>query len=144
MFDPVRFEEITKERFIAQKWRMTAGVVNVVRILANTEIPLSPADIVSELDKEEKSMDLATAYRIIERLESIGMAKRVIGKYMPTGDPLNTADAEHFMICSRTGKAESIFLNYHQHIASQLKREKNFTLQRTDITFYGTRDYAGK
>lgn len=144
MFDPQKFEEIVKERFMAQKWRMTAGVINIVRILANTEIPLSPADMINELDKEDKSMDLATAYRIIERLESIKMAKRVTGKYMPTGDPLNQKDAEHFMICSRTGKAQSIFLNYHEHIASQLKKEKNFTLDHTEITFFGTRDYAGK
>lgn len=139
--NPEEFFNVVRERFQEHSWRMTAGVGNVTRVLAETQCPLSPADIINELDKDEKSIDLATAYRILDRLEEIGMAKRVIGKYMPTADPFNRDEIEHFLVCERTGKAESIFLNYHQAIADQLKKEKNFTLLRTDITFFGTKDY---
>lgn len=143
MLSAKEFEQFVVDRFKENGWRMTAGVRNVSRILADTRLPMSIAEIVATVDSNGKSIDLATGYRIMDRLEQVGMAKRVARKYMPTGDPTNTKETEHFLICEKTGKAESIFLNYHDAIAKQLKKEKNFNLLRTDIVFYGTKDYTG-
>ena len=143
MLDTKEFEQFVTDRFKEKGWRMTAGVRNVARILAETRVPLSISEIVATVDTNGKSIDLATGYRIMDRLDQIGMSKRVNRKYMPTGDPTNTKEVEHFMICEKSGKAESIFLNYHDAIAKQLKKEKNFNLMKTEIVFYGTKDYTG-
>ena len=131
------FQTYTKERFTEQGWRVTAGVRNVVSTLAEIDRPLSAEEIRRQIQDSGKNIDLATVYRILDRLQQIKLVHKVVGKYMPTSDPLNEHEAEHFMLCEKTGKVHSIFLNYHDHIAQQLRKEKGFQLKRTEITFFG-------
>ncbi|PID70502.1 hypothetical protein CSB37_02325 [bacterium DOLZORAL124_38_8] len=143
MLSVAEFEQFVAQRFKEKNWRITAGVRNMARVLAETRKPLSIAEMVATVDSNGKSIDLATGYRIMDRLLETGMAKKVDRKYMPTANPTNTKEVEHFLICEKSGQAESIFLNYHDAIAKQLKKEKNFNLARTEIVFYGTKDYTG-
>lgn len=128
---------LVKERFAPYDWRITAGVKNILKWLLPTDIPLSAQELKDLVEADGKPIDLATVYRILERLIQVKLVHRVIGKFMPTSDPFRDNESEHFLICEKTGKAVSIFLNYHDDIANQLQKEKGFKLKHTDITFFG-------
>lgn len=131
------FLDITHQRFNDNGWRVTAAVKNILKFLVPTQKPMAAQELKDAIESDGKPIDLATVYRILERLIHIKLTKRVIGKFMPTSDPSRQNESEHFLICNKTGRAVSIFLNYHDDIAKQLKKEKDFTLQHTDITFFG-------
>jgi Fe2+ or Zn2+ uptake regulation protein len=137
MLTPQQFTDIVKTRFTQNDWRVTAGVKNILKFLIPTKTPLSAQELKNLVEDDGKRIDLATVYRILERLIYIQLVHRVIGKFMPTSDPSRDQESEHFLICEKTGQAVSIFLNYHNDIAQQLEQEKGFKLRHTDITFFG-------
>lgn len=132
-----QFTDIVKQRFKDQDWRVTAGVKNILKFLIPTDTPLSAQELKDLIEEDGRRIDLATVYRILERLIHVGLVHRVIGKFMATSDPTRDQESEHFLICEKTGKAVSIFLNYHNDISHQLEKEKGFKLRHTDITFFG-------
>lgn len=131
------FIEIAQERFASKNWRITAGVKNVLKFLVPTDRPLSAQELRELIEEDGKPIDLATVYRILERFIYVKLVHRVVNKFMLTSDPFRDQESEHFLICEKTGKAVSIFLNYHSDIAEQLKQEKGFRLKHTEITFFG-------
>ena len=123
--------------FTARGWRVTAGVRNVVRVLEETKIPISSAEICAQLEKDERPIDLTTVYRILDRLISIHFLHSLYGKFILCSDPKNKSDSHHFLVCDNCGKAEEIFLDYFKPIEQQLQREKKFELREVDMNFFG-------
>ncbi len=130
--------------FVARGWRVTAGVQNVVRILEQSQIPISSAEICAQLEKEGRPIDLTTVYRILDRLISIHLLHSLNGKFIRCSDPENKSDSHHFLICDDCGKAEEIFLDYFKSIEQQLQREKKFQLREVDMNFLGLCSHCRK
>ncbi len=131
------FLETVRSLFVAKGWRITAGVLNVIQILEQSQTPLSSAEICDELDKKERPIDLTTVYRILDRLIAVHVLHSLHGKFILCSDPANKGDSHHFLICENCGKAEEIFLDYFKSIEQQLQREKRFHLREVDMTFLG-------
>ena len=123
--------------FSTHGWRVTAGVQNVVRVLEQTQKPISSAEICTQLEKDGRPIDLTTVYRILDRLISLHLLHSLHGKFVRCSDPSNKSDSHHFLICDDCGKAEEIFLDYFKSIEQQLQREKKFKLREVDMTFFG-------
>lgn len=123
--------------FLSHGWRITAGVQNVIRVLEQTEVPISSAEICTKLEESGRPVDLTTVYRILDRLIAVHLLHSLNGKFIRCTDPQNKTDAHHFLVCDNCGRAEEIFLNYFKSIEQQLHREKVFQLRSVEMSFHG-------
>ncbi len=123
--------------FVQKRWRLTAGVRNVVQILSLAMTPLSVQDIGKKLKAQNHPIDATTVYRILERLKECRLIHTLHeGRFVKCSDITN-AKAHHFLRCTKCGGVEEIFLDYKKSIASQLATEKNFLLTDVDLEFWG-------
>ena len=123
-----------EEAFKARHWRVTLGVREVLRLLAEHEHFLSA----HEMEKILKgSLDVTTIYRVLEKLQEVKLVHEFQGKWRICSDPDNTTESHHFLICENCGYAEEIFLDYHDAIAEQLAKEKQFLLKKVHLGFLG-------
>ena len=117
------FTKNVTNTFKENKWRMTAGVRNMLVVLEDSSSLLTIGEIHDHLKAINREIDITTIYRILEKIESIGLVHSTSGKWMKCSDPDNK-DEHHFLICDKCGKSEEIFLDYKRAIAMQLKKEK--------------------
>lgn len=124
-----------KSRFAVEKWRVTLAVREIHNILTKKGSFLSAYEIVKVLDNK---FDVTTVYRVLEKLQQVKLVHEFQGKWKLCTNPTNTAESHHFLICETCGQAEEIFLDYHEAIASQLAKEKDFILKKVHLGFLGT------
>jgi len=132
-----RFEESVSETFSLKKWRLTSGTRNICRVLESTKKPLSAKEISEGLDQIERSVDMTTIYRILDRFVSVGLVHLLDGKFIRCSDPGNAHEEHHFLVCRECASAEEIFLDYRDSISGQLRKEKGFTLEEVELSFHG-------
>jgi len=121
--------------FTARRWRVTLGVREVLRVLNEIEYFVSAHDIEKILGH---SLDVTTIYRVLEKLQEVRFVHEFQGKWRICSDCHNETESHHFLICESCGNAEEIFLDYHEAIADQLAREKQFLLKKVHLGFLGT------
>lgn len=121
--------------FTARRWRVTLGVREVLRVLNENEFFLSAHEMEKTLDY---SLDVTTIYRVLEKLQEVRFVHEFQGKWRLCSDCDNQTESHHFLICESCASAEEIFLDYHEAIADQLAREKQFLLKKVHLGFLGT------
>ncbi len=121
--------------FTARRWRVTLGVREVLRVLNENAFFLSAHDMEKILDH---SLDVTTIYRVLEKLQEVRFVHEFQGKWRLCSDCDNQTESHHFLICESCANAEEIFLDYHEAIADQLAREKQFLLKKVHLGFLGT------
>ena len=131
------FLDLAENTFKQHKWRFTAGARNLAKVLNQTETPLPVKSIRQEIINKGLTIDTATVYRLLDRFIESKLIHRVLDGYMICTDPENTEESHHFLLCDECGKADEIFLNYHDAIAKQLKKEKDFSLGAVEMVFKG-------
>ncbi len=124
-----------KTRFKERAWRLTLAVRETFKVLSSSEVFLSAYEIAKVLDDR---FDVTTIYRVLEKLQEVRLVHEFQGKWKLCTDPHNTEESHHFLICDTCGYAEEIFLDYHDAIANQLAREKDFLLKKVHLGFLGT------
>jgi Fur family ferric uptake transcriptional regulator len=130
----MNFLEEVKKRFQQKHWRFTRNTRAIVIFLNDQTFPVSANDIGKKCGLK---MDLATVYRICERLEKIEVVHQFNEKFVKCANPNNKKEEHHFLICEKCGISEEIFLNYKEGISKQLAKEKDFLLKDVDLVFYG-------
>ena len=88
--------------------RVTAGRRLMIEALFATDRPLSAEQIASGLDGRFPSSDVASVYRNLERLESIGLVRHV---HLGHGPGLYTLAGRRrgaFVVCDRCGRHEAL------------------------------------
>lgn len=132
----MEYEDFVQERFAAKKWRVTAGVRNVCRVLESFECFLSAEEIHQHLADWDRPIDTVTVYRILHKLQAVELVYEFDTKWRRSTDPDNELES-HFLICTESGYAEEIFLDYFDSISKQLSKEKGFELNEVKMAFYG-------
>ncbi len=134
---PMDFLTQSELAFVQKRWRLTAGVRNVLLILSSAMTPLSVQDIGKKLKAQDHPVDATTVYRILERLKECRLIHTLReGRFVKCSD-MSNAKAHHFLRCKKCSGVEEIFLDYKKSIASQLASEKNFLLTDVDLEFWG-------
>ena len=136
--DKLSFIDRVTEKFKKNSWRLTAGTRNLIEILGESKFPLSIRDLCDFLAKQEHALDQATVYRLVEKLKSQDLVAEINHKFIACSEPKSPTERRHFLVSEKTGRAEEIFLDYHEAISKQLAKERGFLLRKTDLTFYGT------
>ena len=127
--------ERTEILFKARRWRVTLGVREVLGCLEEHDHFLSAHEMEKFL---AGALDVTTIYRVLEKLQEVKLVHEFQGKWRLCSDCDNQTESHHFLICERCGEAEEIFLDYHEAIAEQLAKEKQFLLKKVHLGFLGT------
>ncbi len=130
----MKFLETIKKKFVEKNWRFTKNV-RAVSIFLNEQIrPTSARTIAKGCGLR---VNLATIYRVCERLEELKVIHKFNEKFIKCSAPENKKEEHHFLVCEKCGGTEEIFLNYKNSISKQLAKEKNFLLKRVELEFHG-------
>ncbi len=130
----MNFLEKTEKAFKQKNWRFTKNVRIIVIFLNDQSFPISARSLVKNCGQK---INVATVYRVCERLEKIKAIHKFHEKFIKCTNPNNKREEHHFLICEKCGGAEEIFLNYKNSISKQLARDKNFLLKRVELEFSG-------
>jgi len=130
----MNFLEGVKKKFEEKNWRFTKNVRAVSMFLNEQIFPVSAKAIVKKCGLK---IDLATVYRVCERLESALLIHKFNEKFIKCSAPNNQKEEHHFLVCEKCGASEEIFLNYKDGISKQLARKNNFLLKHVELVFFG-------
>ena len=108
----------------------------ILAALASFDGPFSAAELHARALKLHPRLGVATTYRTLELLQSIGAARHVPGG--PSADYIVCApDHHHHLVCLSCGGVEDTELCATPS-AAELKRRHGFVAERHELDIYGT------
>jgi len=118
--------------------RITGNLRVILHALTEARLPLS----LQELEQDTKVnaiCDRATVYRTLQRLESIGLLRRLNFANSAAKFTLNTGDKhKEYLICRSCGKVEELDIACPVHsLERKISEEKGFSEMSHELTFYG-------
>lgn len=119
--------------------RMTRTRQAVLAVLESTKYPLSPAELYARLRKQNVAIDLATVYRNLSALKSIGLVRQVklhqeeqFRYEMKEG-----REHHHHIRCKSCGKIEDLLLCPLKKLTAMIQRETRFLVGDHSLEFSG-------
>jgi Fur family ferric uptake transcriptional regulator len=120
--------------------RSTASLRAVMSVLGTSRKALSPAEILAAARRRRPNLGLATVYRILSRLERLGMIHRI--QYLHPTKPCSwylraTLRHEHLLLCVACRKAEYFHEDDLTALATNVSRRSGFIIQGHLLQFHG-------
>jgi len=118
--------------------RVTNGLRAIVKTLHDASLPLSLQDL--ETNKElARACDRATIFRTLQRLEGIGLLRRLNFARSGAKFSLNTGNAhKEYLICRDCGEVRELAMSCPVHqLEESLSVELGFAQMSHELTFYG-------
>ncbi len=118
--------------------RMTVARRSILRVFADAATPMTAVAILTDLQKQKKSINKTTVYRELKFLE----AKRVI-RAMQFDErnkryELTPEEHKHHLICTACKKIENVVLDHDlDAVEEKLTAQSRFKVQRHALEFYG-------
>ncbi len=110
----------------------------VLRVIAESQEHLTPADIYERVHKEHHSIGLVTVYRTLDILDELGL---ICGVYAEDGrrSYLLTRPSEHHhhLICSGCGRVVDFTGCHLGGLEKRLSQETGFKIERHSLEFTG-------
>jgi len=118
--------------------RITGNLKVILSALMESRLPLS----LQELEQDSKISalcDRATVYRTLQRLESIGLLRRLNFANCGAKFTLNTGDKhQEYLICRDCGQVDALQIACPVHsLEHQIAEEKGYSGMTHELTFYG-------
>lgn len=141
----MNYPEIAMHLLKSRGYRHTKTREQVLDVLDNAEISLSPYEIAERIKDTGKKGDVVSVYRILETLEGNGIVHRVIssGKYRkcylsPDMDYHSNMDhCHHNLVCRLCGNIEEINCQGMNLIEQVVSSNSKFTIESHVLEFYG-------
>ena len=139
------YPEIAMKLLKSRGYRQTKPRELVLQILEQSEISLSPYEIVDLIRLSGKKGDVVSVYRIMQTLEENGIVHRVLssGKFRkchlsPDMEAHNHNHCHHNLVCRNCGNIEEINCQGMNLIEQVVASQANFQIQSHALEFYGT------
>ena len=131
------FNENTLDLLKDNKIKITAERKEIVSILQEAQLPLSPAMIYQRVSAILPKTNLTTVYRNLEMLESLGLAKRLIVSRSSFSYEL-TSDRghHHHLVCKNCGKVQDLE-NISEEFVDEISRHIEFKIEDHNLEFFG-------
>jgi len=118
--------------------RITVGLKTILEVLEAAELPLS----LQELETHpalENTCDRATIFRTLQRLEGIGLLRRLNFSHSGAKFTLNTGDGhQEYLICRECGDVKPLQMSCPVHaIQDDLQKKSGYSAMSHELTFYG-------
>ncbi len=118
--------------------RITVGLKTILQALEEAKLPQSLHDL--ELDPNISEVcDRTTIFRILQRLENIGLLRRLNFAHSGAKFSLNTGSKhQEYLICRECGDVQALDMHCPVHaIEEQLAEQSGFAQLSHELTFYG-------
>ena len=108
----------------------------ILHIVGEHERPIDVTSILASLDRHHIKADKVTIYRILDLLADKGLIARLEFQEGKFRYEVLKSD-HHHLICLQCGKIADIEDNWIEDLEKEIKKKKNFLVQRHAIEFYG-------
>lgn len=118
--------------------RVTVGLKSILKVLVESELPLSLVEL--EKNKTLKELcDRATIFRTLQRLEGIGLLRRLNFAKSGAKFSLNTGSKhKEYLICSECGEVQELAMSCPVHsLEKEIAEKTGFSSMSHELTFYG-------
>ncbi len=118
--------------------RVTVGLRAILDALNAADLPQSLLDL--EQNKElAKLCDRATIFRTLQRLEGIGLLRRLNFSHSGAKFSLNTGDGhKEYLLCKNCGDVQTLDISCPVHkLERELAESRGFSEMSHELTFYG-------
>lgn len=119
--------------------RITRGLQEILRALLTAELPQSLLDLEAHPDLKG-TCDRTTIFRTLQRLESVGLLRRLNFARREAKFTLNTGrQHREYLICAQCGEVRALEMSCPVHeLETRLSEETSYQNMTHELTFYGT------
>ena len=116
--ESIRLEQRAIQRLRENKFRVTMSRVQVIRVLAESRVPLTAYRIQEAVVERGGRIDVVSVYRILSTLTQIGLAYHVgiVGGYIACRMDREHEDQVH-LVCESCGRIEELALSEPTRLA---------------------------
>ncbi|MFN8672557.1 MAG: Fur family transcriptional regulator [Candidatus Sericytochromatia bacterium] len=140
------YPKLALELLKKKGFRQTKPREMVLNVLDESEISLSPYDIVDYVKNKGEKADVVSVYRILQAFEENGIVHRVLssGKYRKCHLSSDMAHHDHSthchhnLVCQKCGKIEEINCQGMSLIEQVITSTSAFKIENHALEFYGT------
>ncbi len=113
----------------------------IVELLAKTDKALSPYDMRDMLKKQKINADVVTIYRILETLEKLSLAHKVLavnGYIRCNTDEIGKKNfCHHYLLCKNCHKIDEVEGEDLSKLEQKIEKEKKFRIDSHYLEFTG-------
>ncbi len=125
--------EVLKENRV----KITLERREIINILQQTRLPLSPTDLFFRVKPALPKANLTTVYRNLEMLEGLGLVKRLgFNKNYFSYELVDDRDHHHHVVCRNCGRVEDLE-NISERFVSDVSRQTKFKIEDHNLEFFG-------
>ena len=118
--------------------RITVGLQSILEVLESADLPLSLQELETH-PKLENACDRATIFRTLQRLEGIGLLRRLNFSHSGAKFTLKTEEGhQEYLICRECGDVKALQMSCPVHkIQEDLTKQSGYSGMTHELTFYG-------
>ena len=137
------FTEIALEKIKETGLKITKPRQMIIKLLAQSTKALSPYDMRDLLKKKKIEADVVTIYRILETLEKISLAHKVLafnGYIRCSTESINKKNIEkchHYLLCQKCHSVEEVKGENLSKIELKIAKEHKFKITSHYLEFMG-------
>ncbi len=137
------FTKNAKEKIKETGLKKTKPRQMIIKLLAQSSKALSPYDMRALLKKKKIEADVVTIYRILETLEKISLAHKVLafnGYIRCSTSSLtkkNTEKCHHYLLCQKCHAVEEVKGENLSKIETKIAKEHKFKISSHYLEFMG-------
>ncbi len=126
------------ERCRLQGLRITDALQTILQTLFEADLPQSMQDLEAH-PTLSKICDRATIFRTLQRLEGIGMLRRLNFSHTGAKFTLNTGDMhKEYLICKECGEVQELQMSCPVHaLEKKIEKLTKYSAMTHELTFYG-------
>lgn len=119
--------------------RKTNAFDRVLTLLAEAELPLTWTQI-CEMEQIQKQFDPATIFRILEKMERVGIGRRMVFRERASYYFLAIPGERHeYLVCTQCGTIVKVDVQYSlSELAQQVETKTGFSKVQPHLAFFGT------
>lgn len=126
------------------QFKITKPREQIVHLLAKTNKALTPYEMRDNLKKQKIHADVVTIYRILETLEQLSLAHKVLAfsGYVrcdtQKSSSKNTKElCHHYLLCSRCHKVDEVEGEDLSNLENKITKDHAFSIQSHYLEFMG-------
>lgn len=144
-----KYSKIALEKLKDAGLKITKPREMIVNLLAQSDKALSPYEMRDTLKKKKINADVVTIYRVLEVLENIGLAHKVLAFngyiHCNTENLVGARKAcHHYLLCKRCHKVDEVEGEDLSKLEFKINKEQKFQIDSHYLEFMGLCDACQK
>lgn len=135
------YRQFALQRLKEAKLKITKPRAQIVQLLAKTNKALTPYEMRDNLKKQKIHADVVTIYRVLETLEQLALAHKVLAFSGYIRCNTTEKDSEeichHYLLCKNCHNVEEVEGEDLSKLEGKISRDRHFSIQSHYLEFMG-------